>query len=80
MAVPAKGHLDRARRPGLQETPTPALADQHVEIFDAVLAGDTARARAATRRHLFDDVEELRERSPGLFGPAPVRRNIVVWE
>jgi GntR family transcriptional regulator, rspAB operon transcriptional repressor len=85
--VSAKGHLDRARRLGLQESPPPGFADQHVEILDAVLTGDTGHARAAMRRHLravFDDVEKLRARSPDLFAPAdgsvPVRRNIVVWE
>lgn len=85
--VSAKGHLDRARRLGLQETPPEGFADQHVEILEAVLSGDVAGARAAMRTHLravFDDVEAIRERSPELFasasGAVPVRRNVVVWE
>ncbi|MFC5951438.1 GntR family transcriptional regulator [Pseudonocardia lutea] len=85
--VSAKGHLDRARRLGLQETPPSGFAEQHVEILEAVLSGDGGRARAAMRTHLravFDDVEAIRERSPELFasasGSVPVRRNVVVWE
>ncbi|GAB2795009.1 GntR family transcriptional regulator [Amycolatopsis magusensis] len=85
--VSAKGHLDRARRLGLQETAPPDFADQHLRIFDAVLAGNTEAARDAMRGHLravFDDVEKIRERLPQLFaaanGSTPVRRNIVVWE
>jgi DNA-binding GntR family transcriptional regulator len=86
--VSAKGHLDRARRLGLKEknTTTP-FADQHVEIFDAVVAGDLPRARETMRTHLravFDDIERLREHAPELFatddGSVPVRRNVVVWE
>jgi DNA-binding GntR family transcriptional regulator len=85
--VSAKGHLDRARRLGLQATAPPAFTDQHVEILDAVLAGDVAAARKAMRAHLravFDDVERIRQRSPELFArnadSVPVRRNVVVWE
>jgi len=85
--VSAKGHLDRARRLGLKETSPDAFADQHVEIFDAVVDGDLSRARSTMRSHLravFDDVERIRERSPELFasddGSMPVRRNVVVWE
>jgi DNA-binding GntR family transcriptional regulator len=83
----AKGHLDRARRLGLQATAPPAFTDQHVQILDAVLTGDVAEARRAMRAHLravFDDVEQIRRRSPELFasdpGSVPVRRNVVVWE
>jgi DNA-binding GntR family transcriptional regulator len=83
----AKGHLDRARRLGLHETPATDFAAQHVQILDAVLAGDVALARTAMRIHLravFNDVERIREHSPELFatdsGSAPVRRNVVVWE
>ncbi|MEW1718304.1 GntR family transcriptional regulator [Streptomyces sp. NPDC093109] len=86
--VSAKGHLDRARRLGLYDTASSAgFAVQHVEILDAVLAGDVSLARTAMRTHLravFDDVERIRQRSPELFatdtGAVPVRRNIVVWE
>lgn len=85
--VSAKGHLDRARRLGLQESSPAGYAAQHVGILDAVLAGDTASARAAMRDHLravFDDIERIRERSPELFasgtGTVPVRRSVVVWE
>ena len=83
----AKGHLDRARRLGLKETSPDAFAEQHVEIFGAVVDGDLSRARSTMRSHLravFDDVERIRERSPELFasddGSMPVRRNVVVWE
>ncbi len=85
--VAAKGHLDRARRLGLQSSEPPAFVAQHVAIFEAVLAHDTGAARRAMRAHLravFDDVERIRERSPELFASAddgvPVRRSVVVWE
>jgi DNA-binding GntR family transcriptional regulator len=85
--VSAKGHLDRARRLGLSESPPTEYAAQHVRILDAVLSGDTGSAHAAMRGHLravFDDIERIRERSPELFSadPAsvPVRRSVVVWE
>jgi DNA-binding GntR family transcriptional regulator len=84
--VSAKGHLDRARRLGLQETPPAPFAEQHREIFDAVVEGDLTRARDTMRKHLravFDDIERLRVRSPELFASGqslPVRRNVVVWE
>ncbi|MEU7787564.1 FCD domain-containing protein [Amycolatopsis sp. NPDC049159] len=59
----AKGHLDRARRLGLYDAQSPAeFATQHVEILDAVRAGDIAVARTAMRRHLravFEDVERV---------------------
>jgi GntR family transcriptional regulator, rspAB operon transcriptional repressor len=85
--VAAKGHLDRARRLGLQQTPPAPFAEQHREIFDAVVEGDLTRARDTMRKHLravFDDIERLRVRSPELFASdsrsSPVRRNVVVWE
>jgi DNA-binding GntR family transcriptional regulator len=85
--VSAKGHLDRARRLGLQATAPPAFTEQHAEILDAVLSGDVAAAHTAMRAHLravFDDVEQIRQRSPELFAgnptSVPVRRNVVVWE
>ena len=86
--VAAKGHLDRARRLGLQEyNSTAPFADQHVEIFQAVLDRDLERARTTMRTHLravLEDVGRIRLRSPGLFavdnGSVPVRRNVVVWD
>ncbi|WP_219413056.1 GntR family transcriptional regulator [Pseudonocardia nigra] len=85
--VSAKGHLDRARRLGLSETDPDVFVHQHVEIFEAVVGGDTALARGIMRKHLravFEDIEQVRLRSPELFaantGAAPVRRNVVVWE
>jgi DNA-binding GntR family transcriptional regulator len=87
--VSAKGHLDRARRLGLQHEAESAgvFAGQHEEIFAAVIDGDVPRARRTMRAHLravFDDVERIRARSPELFatdnGAVPVRRNVVVWE
>lgn len=86
--VSAKGHLDRARRLGLRDTASSdGFAEQHGEILDAVVGGDTARARSAMRTHLravFADVERIREHSPHLFaaadGSVPVRRSVVVWE
>jgi DNA-binding GntR family transcriptional regulator len=84
--VSAKGHLDRARRLGLKETSPEAFADQHVEIFQAIVDSDLERARRTMRAHLravFEDVERIRQRSPELFatndGSVPVRRNVVVW-
>lgn len=84
----AKGHLDRARRLGLYENVSPAVfADQHREIFDAVVGGDVTLARTAMRTHLravFSDIERIRAHSPELFATdpsaVPVRRNVVVWE
>lgn len=84
----AKGHLDRARRLGLYEAKSPtAFADQHVEIFQAVLDQDITRARDTMRTHLravFEDIERIRARSPELFASnsesVPVRRSVVVWE
>jgi GntR family transcriptional regulator, rspAB operon transcriptional repressor len=85
--VAAKGHLDRARRLGLKETPPAPFAAQHLEIFRAVLDRDLDRARATMRSHLravFEDIERIRIRSPELFASdahsVPVRRNVVVWE
>ncbi|MGW0863006.1 FCD domain-containing protein [Streptomyces sp. NPDC002611] len=67
---------------------SPAVfADQHQEIFDAVVSGDLALARTAMRTHLravFSDIERIRAHSPELFATGsssvPVRRNVVVWE
>ncbi|WP_449488477.1 FCD domain-containing protein [Streptomyces purpurascens] len=63
------------------------FADQHQEIFDAVVSGDLALARTAMRTHLravFSDIERIRTHSPELFATGsssvPVRRNVVVWE
>ncbi|WP_329130923.1 GntR family transcriptional regulator [Streptomyces sp. NBC_00670] len=86
--VSAKGHLDRARRLGLYEVGSPRFfADQHEEILRAVLDHDIERARRTMRGHLravFEDIEQLRSRSPELFASnsdaVPVRRNVVVWE
>jgi GntR family transcriptional regulator, rspAB operon transcriptional repressor len=82
----AKGHLDRARRLGLQDASPPDVnAAQHRAILDAVRGGDLRGARDAMRLHLravFADVERIRERSPELFSTGdatPTRRNIVVW-
>ncbi|MGI5350711.1 GntR family transcriptional regulator [Streptomyces sp. CA-250714] len=84
----AKGHLDRARRLGLHEhASSAAFAAQHAEIFEAVLGGDTERARTAMRTHLravFSDIERIRTHSPHLFATdptsVPVRRSVAVWE
>ncbi|NSC21229.1 GntR family transcriptional regulator [Streptomyces albus subsp. chlorinus] len=84
----AKGHLDRARRLGLYEhASSAAFATQHSDIFEAVLSGDTGRARTAMRTHLravFSDIERIRAHSPQLFATdptsAPVRRSVAVWE
>jgi DNA-binding GntR family transcriptional regulator len=86
--VSAKGHLDRARRIGLHEAKSPAVfADQHLEIFQAIVDRDIDRIRRTMRMHLravFEDIERIRARSPELFaidtGSVPVRRSVVVWE
>lgn len=83
----AKGHLDRARRLGLYDTASPKpFVDQHVDVLDAVLSGDTEAARTTLRAHLravFEDVERIRRRSPELFATdpdaVPVRRSVAVW-
>lgn len=85
--VAAKGHLDRARRLGLQANEsTLRFADEHSAVLDAVLAGDLAVARDRMRVHLrsvFGDIEKIRRRSPELFATSdsvPVRRSVAVWE
>ncbi len=84
--VAAKGHLDRARRLGLHESPSPAkFADQHRDVLEAVVAGDIELAKSMLRQHLravFDDIERIRTRSPELFATSdstPVRRSVAVW-
>ncbi|WP_153142919.1 GntR family transcriptional regulator [Nesterenkonia halophila] len=84
----AKGHLDRARMLGIQEVPrVDTFVDDHRAIFRAAVDGDLAEAERLLASHLrvvFDDVEEIRSRSPELFvGDAsarPVRRPTYVWE
>lgn len=85
--VAAKGHLDRARRLGLQATgSTLRFADEHTSVLDAVLAGARATARERMQVHLrsvFGDIEKIREHSPELFATSdsvPVRRSVAVWE
>lgn len=85
--VAAKGHLDRARRLGLQANEsTLRFADEHAVVLDAVLAGDLELARDRMRVHLrsvFGDIEKIRQRSPELFATSdsvPVRRSVAVWE
>ena len=85
--VAAKGHLDRARRLGLHESPSPTkFADQHLEVLEAVLAGDIGLAKSTMRQHLravFDDIERIKARSPELFATSdatPVRRSVAVWQ
>lgn len=84
--VSAKGHLDRARRLGLESSPPQVYADQHVDILDAIRAHDLHRARATMRTHLravFADIEHLRHRKPDLFASeddaTPVRKSVIVW-
>ena len=86
--VAAKGHLDRARRLGLHvsSSSTIRFADQHADVLSAVLTGDRSEAKRLMRQHLravFDDIEQIRSRSPELFATsdsAPVRRSVAVWE
>lgn len=86
--VAAKGHLDRARRLGLHvsSSSTVRFADQHADVLRAILDGDRPRAKSMMRQHLravFDDIEQIRSRSPELFATtdsAPVRRSVAVWE
>lgn len=85
--VAAKGHLDRARRLGLQANEsTVRFADEHAAVLDAVLAGDAEQARDRMRAHLrsvFSDIEKIRARSPELFATGdsvPVRRSVAVWD
>ena len=82
----AKAHLDRARRLGLNETPPDAFVAQHQQILDALVAGDRTTAHDVLRSHLravFDDIEQVRARSPELFASdadsVPVRRSVAVW-
>jgi DNA-binding GntR family transcriptional regulator len=83
----AKGHLDRARRLGLEVSSPRVFAGQHGEILGAILEHDLTRARTLMRTHLravFADIEQIRARAPELFASnteaPPIRRNVVVWE
>ncbi|RRO17990.1 GntR family transcriptional regulator [Saccharopolyspora rhizosphaerae] len=85
--VSAKGHLDRARRLGLESSPPQVYARQHVDILDALRAHDLDRARSTMRTHLravFTDIEDLRNRKPELFATdsdaTPVRKTTTVWQ
>jgi DNA-binding GntR family transcriptional regulator len=85
--VAAKGHLDRARRLGLQANEsTLRFADEHAAVLDAVLTADLVLARDRMRTHLrsvFGDIEKIRKRSPELFAipdSVPVRRSVAVWQ
>ena len=85
--VAAKGHLDRARRLGLQaNASTLRFADEHATVLEAILAGDVPLAREQLRAHLrsvFGDIEKIRRRSPELFAigdAVPVRRSVAVWQ
>ncbi len=85
--VAAKGHLDRARRLGLNESSSPTkFADQHQAVLKAVLASDIDLAKNLMRQHLravFDDIERIQARSPELFANSdstPVRRSVAVWQ
>jgi DNA-binding GntR family transcriptional regulator len=86
--VAAKGHLDRARRLGLHvsDSSTTRFADQHADVLRAILDGDRDHAKSIMRQHLravFDDIEEIRRRSPELFSSSdsvPVRRSVAVWQ
>ncbi|MDQ1307225.1 MAG: GntR family transcriptional regulator, rspAB operon transcriptional repressor [Actinomycetota bacterium] len=83
----AKGHLDRARRLGLQRVrPLDTMAAQHLAVLEAVSRGDADGAVLTMRTHLqtiFEDIERIRTRSPELFATdgdsTPVRRSIAVW-
>lgn len=84
----AKGHLDRARRLGIEQPGSTArFAAEHRAVFDAVVTGNLDRATGLLRRHLrvvFDDILTLQRESPELFvtvpGARPVRRSVLVWE
>jgi GntR family transcriptional regulator, rspAB operon transcriptional repressor len=85
--VAAKGHLDRARRLGLEETPTRVFRDQHAAVLEALVRGDRGEARGLMRTHLravLADIEQVRRRSPELFasntGSVPTRRSVAVWD
>ncbi|QTE31591.1 GntR family transcriptional regulator [Pengzhenrongella sicca] len=84
--VAAKGHLDRARRLGLNEVGTVhVFIEQHTEVLDALLRGGAAEAGPLLRAHLrtvFDDIERVRARSPELFAinsGIPKRKSVAVW-
>ncbi len=66
-------------------SPKPFI-DQHADVLEAVLSGNTEAARTTLRHHLravFEDVERVRRRSPELFATdpdaVPVRRSVAVW-
>ncbi|WP_407341966.1 GntR family transcriptional regulator [Pengzhenrongella phosphoraccumulans] len=85
--VAAKGHLDRARRLGLNEVGTVQIfVEQHTHVLDALLRGGATEAQPLMRKHLrevFEDIERVRERSPELFATnmgTPTRKSIAIWD
>ena len=84
----AKGHLDRARRLGIeQQKSIDRFAQEHREVLAAILAEDLPRAEELLRSHvrvIFDDIEAVAAASPDLFvtdkNLRPVRRSVIVWE
>jgi hypothetical protein len=80
---------DRARRLGLKETSPASFADQHVEIFQAVVDGDLPSAPAARCASHLRAVFGRTSSAPAALTGA-VRRgrsarsrcggNVVVWE
>jgi DNA-binding GntR family transcriptional regulator len=74
----AKSHLDRARRLSLAMTSQlTVLIDQHQQIIDSLVDGDAGAAASALRGHLrkvFNDIADIREKSPELFSAAQPRR------
>jgi GntR family transcriptional regulator, rspAB operon transcriptional repressor len=68
--VAAKAHLDRARRLGFLQRSPHVMMLQHTQVLDALLSGGASQARPLLRAHLrgvFEDIEEVRRRSPELF-------------
>jgi DNA-binding GntR family transcriptional regulator len=84
--IAAKGHLDRARRLGLQDRLPGLLVEQHTHVLDALLTHGAVVARPLMQAHLrtvLGDVAQLRSRWPELFVSAvggPVGRTVAVRE
>lgn len=84
----AKGHLDRARRLGVEDPGAiRARIAEHRAVLDAVVAGDLELGVDKLRHHLrvvFEDIRTIERESPQLFltdpEARPVRRSVLVWE
>ncbi len=66
----AKKHMDRVRRLSLREADLGELLEDHVQIVDAICAGDEAAARGVMKAHLrrvLADLDRMTGKHPEYF-------------